>query len=153
MKSLETKVPPPALLLITMLLMWTGARWWGGPVLVGEAFACSGFLLIGIGVVIFFFSVFKFGKAKTTINPMVPSSASLLVTGGIFSLSRNPMYVGMVMVLVGWAIYLRLVLPWVGIPFFVVYMTRFQIIAEERALTEKFGEVYLAYKKKVRRWI
>jgi protein-S-isoprenylcysteine O-methyltransferase Ste14 len=153
MKSLETRIPPPVILLINIILMWVVSRLIKSPVLIADEFSPAGFLLIAIGVTIFFLSVFRFGKSKTTMNPVNPISASTLVTQGIFSISRNPMYVGMIVVLVGWAVYLKVALPWVMIPLFVVYMTTFQIIPEEKALTEKFGETYLAYKKKVRRWV
>lgn len=93
-----------------------------------------------------------FRIAKTTVNPMQPSNASTIVSKGVYAISRNPMYVGFLLILLCWAIFLSNILSFAGLPAFVWYMNRYQIIPEERALRAKFGDEYLAYTKKVRRW-
>ena len=94
-----------------------------------------------------------FRRARTTINPLRPQSTSAIVDSGIYRVTRNPMYVGLVCILFGWAVYLWS--PWALLgPFAAAaYLGRFQIAPEEKALTELFGAEYLAYKARVRRWL
>ena len=94
-----------------------------------------------------------FRKAGTTVNPLDPSKASRLVTDGVFRLSRNPMYLGLVLLLVGWGVWLGSASPWLVPPLFVIALTVVQIIPEEQALHRRFGEQYLSYRRKVARWI
>ncbi len=94
-----------------------------------------------------------FISAHTTLNPMKPSSASSLVRSVIYRFTRNPMYLGLFFVLIGWALYLSNILALLFLPAFIFYMNRFQIEPEERALTERFGQEYLEYASRVRRWI
>jgi len=97
--------------------------------------------------------MYSFQKAKTTFNPLKPDAASSLVASGIYRVSRNPMYVGFLLVLTGWAMWLSHPLPFLFLPIFVGYMNRFQISPEERVLSAKFGEEYDTYKQSVRRWL
>lgn len=94
-----------------------------------------------------------FWRVRTTINPLDPGKASYLVTNGIFRMSRNPMYLSLLLLLVAYAIRLDSLTIWLGPLIFAAYVTRFQILPEERALAEKFGEAYLDYKHRTRRWI
>ncbi len=107
--------------------------------------------LVGVSVAVA--GVVSFRRAKTTVNPMTPGSASTLVVSGIYGLSRNPMYLGIFFVLLGWGCFLGNLLALLGIPGFVLYMNRYQILPEERALAARFGNGYLSYKAHVRRWI
>jgi len=107
----------------------------------------------GFGVIVAILGVWAFRQAKTTVNPVTPEKASSVVTGGIYSYTRNPMYVGLTAVLVGWAIWLSVPLAIVGPAAFMLYMTRFQIIPEERVMSSKFGRDYDDYRKRVRRWL
>jgi len=97
--------------------------------------------------------VYCFRKAHTTVNPLHPEKASHLVTGGIYQVSRNPMYLGMSVLLLAWAVFLAS--PWMllGVAVFMSYITRFQIQPEERALEDLFGEDFRAYRASVRRWL
>ncbi len=95
----------------------------------------------------------EFRRDKTTINPIKASSASSLVTGSIYRYTRNPMYVGLLLTIVGWAAYLANPLTFLFAPLFVLYINRFQIGPEERVLTKLFGAPYVAYMGKARRWI
>lgn len=113
---------------------------------------------IGVGlsqlsIVIALMAMACFWHVRTTINPLTPSKASSLVTNGIFRISRNPMYLSLLLLLVAYAIRLDSLAVWLGPLIFVAYVTRFQILPEERVLAEKFGEAYLAYKHRTRRWI
>jgi protein-S-isoprenylcysteine O-methyltransferase Ste14 len=111
---------------------------------VAIALVGGGFSLAGI---------FAFRRAKTTVNPMTPQRTSSLVTSGVYRVTRNPMYVGLLFVLVGWAVFLSAVWPLLGPVVFVYYIGRFQIAPEEQALAELFGSEYSAYKSGVRRWL
>jgi protein-S-isoprenylcysteine O-methyltransferase Ste14 len=94
-----------------------------------------------------------FLRRRTTINPLHPERASVLVTGGVYSITRNPMYVGLCCLLLAWAVYLWS--PWAlaGPVLFVLWITRWQIVPEERVLERVFGDEYRAYRTRVRRWL
>jgi protein-S-isoprenylcysteine O-methyltransferase Ste14 len=149
MSSLELKIPPPAVALIVALAMWGLAPLEGGPTLrVAVALA-----LVVVGIVFSVSGAVAFRKAKTTKNPMKPQAASSLVTAGVYKLTRNPMYLGLSLVLLGWAGYLWSAWSLLGPIAFVMYISRFQIEPEERVLATLFGSEYSAYKAKVRRWL
>ena len=95
----------------------------------------------------------SFRRAKTTVNPLKPHTASALVDSGIYKISRNPMYVGFALMLVAWQIYLSAPLSLLGVLLFISYMTRFQIEPEEKALAKLFGSDFDLYKTRVRRWL
>jgi protein-S-isoprenylcysteine O-methyltransferase Ste14 len=98
-------------------------------------------------------AMLSFWKVHTTVNPMKPSSTSSLVTSGIYHFTRNPMYLGLLFILIGWALYLANVLAFLFLPAFILYMNRFQIEPEERALTALFGQEFFEYASRVRRWL
>jgi protein-S-isoprenylcysteine O-methyltransferase Ste14 len=110
-------------------------------------------IIFGVGILLILAGVYAFQKAKTTVNPTKPAAASSVVTSGVYRLSRNPMYVGFLLALIGWATFLSHTLPFLLLPAFVAYMNRFQISPEERALSAKFGDEYETYKQAVRRWL
>ncbi|GAB3104640.1 hypothetical protein GCM10027081_35450 [Cupriavidus yeoncheonensis] len=95
----------------------------------------------------------SFLRAKTTMNPVRPDTASLLVTDGVFRFTRNPMYLSLLLYLLAWAVYLSNWLALLLLPLFVLYINRFQIAPEERMLSSLFDAQYVAYKGKVRRWL
>ena len=94
-----------------------------------------------------------FRRAKTTVNPVKASLASSLVIRGVYRYTRNPMYVGLLLTLLAWAVFLANPLAVLWVVVYVLYITRFQIIPEERVLASLFGAEYEAYKGRVRRWI
>ncbi|WP_293779532.1 isoprenylcysteine carboxylmethyltransferase family protein [uncultured Oxalicibacterium sp.] len=115
-------------------------------------------MMVGVGLsqisaVLALAVVVHFWRRRTTINPINPDKASHLVTYGVFRLSRNPMYLSLLLLLVAYAIRLDSLAVWIAPVVFVAYVTRFQIMPEERVLTKKFGEAYLTYKHRTRRWI
>ena len=154
MKSLELKVPPVAQVIVTAAAM-AGVSTKVAPALKfslkGSAALAVGLGAIGLGSAIL--GVTQFKKAQTTPNPQALEKVSSLVTSGIYQYSRNPMYVGLVLVLFSWALYLSHFLAFVLLPIFILYMTRFQIQPEERMLAQRFGKAYQVYKAKVRRWV
>ena len=133
--------------------MWAVARVAPGLQLAFEWNLALAVVIASIGLAIDVAGLLEFRKARTTMNPMRPDAASALVRGGVFRRTRNPMYLGMAIVLLGWAVYLAHPLPLLGIPCFIAYLNRFQIAPEERVLERRFGEQFLAYRESVRRWL
>ena len=153
MNALELKIPPPAVAALFALAMWGAAS--VAPSL-GFAFQGRTGIAIALGVVglvVSLSGVLAFRRAKTTVNPMRPEAASSFVTTGIYRVSRNPMYLGMLLVLLGWAAYLSNALALALAALFVVFIDRFQIVPEERILLAKFGAIFTDYAKAVRRWV
>jgi protein-S-isoprenylcysteine O-methyltransferase Ste14 len=150
--ALELKVPPPLVALVTGLLMWWAAKLVPPLALPGVARIAVAVVFAGVGVGLAMSGVLTFRRAKTTVNPTTPAAASALVRTGVFRFTRNPMYLGLLLCLVAWAIFLSSVLALLSAPLFVVYMNRFQIAPEERALAALFGDSFAAYKRDVRRW-
>lgn len=97
--------------------------------------------------------VIEFHRARTTVNPLRPEAASAFVVSGIYRVTRNPMYVGMAIVLLAWAIYLSHPLSLLGVVAFVAYIQRYQIAPEEKALRALFPGAFEAYSREVRRWL
>ena len=153
MQSLELKIPPPIVTAIFALGMWAVSSLrplLPVPALVRISIALA-ILLIGIGFSMA--GMASFSRAKTTVNPLKPETTTSLVSSGVYRITRNPMYVGMLLVLVAWAIYLSSVWTWFGPLALSLYLTQFQIKPEERVLTKMFGSEFDAYKAKVRRWL
>jgi protein-S-isoprenylcysteine O-methyltransferase Ste14 len=153
MHALELRIPPPIVLLITGLLMWLLS--WAFP---SFAFAMPMRLVLAgvlafLGLAIGILGAIAFRRAATTVNPMKPQTASSLVTSGVYRLTRNPMYLGLLIVLLGWTAFLANALSLLPIVIFILYISRFQIQPEERALESLFGAEFTTYKTRVRRWI
>lgn len=151
--SLDNRIPPPIVALLFGGAMWLLAR--AGPVIAVDAGARSGaaLLVFLIGAALDVSGMVSFRRARTTLNPLQPGSATALVTSGVYRCTRNPMYLGMLVALLAWAIYLAAPAALLGPLAFWFYIDRFQIAPEERALTALFGEPYVAYKARVRRWL
>ena len=124
------------------------------PVVVPFGVRVGAALALGvIGLSISISGMVSFRRAKTTINPIKPSATTSLVTSGVYRYTRNPMYLGLSVTLMGWAVFLSNLLALLAVPLFVLYINRFQINPEERVLSSLFGAEYAAYKEKVRRWL
>ncbi len=146
-------LPPPLLALAAAGLMWAMARKAGLPAYDFPGRAVLAFALAGAGLLLDLVSVAAFFRARTTINPLSPHRSSALVVSGFYRFTRNPMYLGMLLLLLGWAAWLGQPLALAIVAAFVVLLEFLQIRPEERALEEKFGDDYRAYKRRVRRWI
>jgi len=151
--KLDNKVPPPAVALLIAAAMWHLSAYKPALSLSAEMSEILILFLVIVGVSFDVCGLLAFRQLKTTINPMSPNKTSALVTDGIYRLSRNPMYVGLFLFLMAWAIQLSMLWPFIGPVLFVIYITRFQITPEERVMESKFGDEYLIYKNKVRRWL
>ena len=154
MSLLELKVPPPIVALVLALLMWMTTPSAAGLLqLPHPVSVLLAVVLVCVGMSISFAGVFAFRRAKTTVSPTRASSASSLVVQGVYRYTRNPMYVGFMLTLLAWAVFLENPLAALWALVFVLYITRFQIIPEERVLASLFGAEYEAYKGRVRRWL
>lgn len=150
---LELRIPPAVLVAFTGALMWLVSAATTATALVIPGRSFGAVILMVAGVAIAGLGVAAFRRAKTTVNPMKPGSASALVDGGIYRLTRNPMYLGFLVVLLGWAIFLSNFVAFLLLPAFILYMNRFQIEPEEKVLAALFGQSFVAYKIRVRRWL
>jgi len=153
MQVFELKVPPVALVVVFAVVMWAASTVFSAASfhLPGASIIAFALAFIGSGIAVA--GVFAFRRHDTTVNPMKPETTATIVTAGIYCVTRNPMYLGLAFVLLGWAIYLANLAALLLVPAFVAYMTRFQIKPEERALLEKFGSNFADYMAAVRRWI
>ena len=153
MKFLENRIPPPLVALVLGVAMWWMTK-------VQAAFAMDTRLRLALtalaGLIAISFAIAGFvalHRAHTTVNPIHVDQASALVTNGVYRITRNPMYVGLTLLLTAWAIWLAV--PWVfaGPVALALFTHCFQILPEERAMEAKFGAEFLAYKQRVRRWL
>lgn len=151
---MELKIPPLLLTLLMLILasitasaLPEAAMRLPGRSAIAIVFVLAGMICVGLGV-------WAFRRVKTTMNPIKPEQASAFVTTGIYAKSRNPMYLGFLLILIGWAVYLGNAVVLLIFPLiFVLYMNRFQIGPEERALEAIFSDVYVSYMRRVRRWL
>jgi len=148
---METKIPPPIVTLVFGLSIYF-SRGIFQVVEIKYSFY-FGILLLVLGFVILISAVRLFKKDKTTVNPLSPEQATKLVTDGIFKYSRNPMYLGMALVLGSIAIFFNLIGGIILVALFCAYITKFQILPEERAMRDLFSDDFDKYTKVTRRWI
>jgi protein-S-isoprenylcysteine O-methyltransferase Ste14 len=153
MHALEHRIPPPLIFLLVAAAMWAVARLTpsipvedGWRLAIAGAFAALALLFAAPALI-------ALRRVNTTVNPVDIEAASTLVTDGVFRYTRNPMYVALTALLLAWTVWLAA--PWaaLGPVAFVLFITRFQIVPEERVLRAKFGGGYEDYLRRVRRWI
>ncbi len=152
MKFLDHRIPPPIVALIVAALMWGFSHLLSNPMLGNWRWPAGlGLMVLGIGLAVA--GRRSFVQSGTTINPINIRAAKRLVVHGPLKFTRNPMYLGMALFLVGIAATLGQ--PWLlaGPIAFALYIQQFQILPEERVMLEKFGAEYEAYRSRVRRWI
>jgi len=153
MRLLELRIPPVAFSLLTAALMG-GVAWAARGLnfaIPGSRLIAGGLFAAGAGVSVL--GVVSFRRAKTTMNPLQPARASTLIASGIYRISRNPMYLGFLVGLLGWAILLSNPVAFFALPLFVLGMNRWQILPEEKALSLRFGSEFAAYRTRTRRWL
>jgi protein-S-isoprenylcysteine O-methyltransferase Ste14 len=151
MMHIKTKIPPPLVTFIFgFLINYTKDVF---PKIEIRNQIIFGSFMIIIGLIIIFSAIILFKKYQTTLTPLNPSNATKLITDGIYKFSRNPMYLGLLLVLLGISIIINLTGGVFLIPLFILYLNFFQIIPEENAMIDLFKDEFLDYKKNVRRWI
>lgn len=152
-RFLELKVPPVAVVLLLGTAMWATARFLPALRFALPAGGIAAAGLVATGTAVAVSGVVAFRRARTTVNPLRPHDASNLVTTGIYRRTRNPMYLGLLLALLGWGLFLHSIPALLMAATYVPLMNRLQIIPEERALTALFGAVFTDYQAKVRRWL
>lgn len=148
---MELKLPPPLIWLICALLIWLTAS-----LFPSFSFPCHrmlSLLILFCALFIAALSIFSFYLAKTTVSPAKPEKTTALLQHGIFRFSRNPMYLSLALMLLALTCWLTNAVGFLIILLFAGYITRFQIIPEEKVLAGKFGQQYIDYCGQVRRWI
>ena len=153
MHWLELKIPP-----LLVWLLCAGAMRGVAYAAPKLSFTLAGssaiaLALVALGGALAFAGVIAFRLKRTTVNPLTPSASSAVVSSGVYRLSRNPMYLGFLLALAGWALYLANAGAALLLPAFVAYMTQYQIKPEERVLLAKFGVEFAQYMSRVRRWL
>ncbi len=147
----KRRIPPPVLMLICLLLMFVLCRIWPVKIILTYPLNLVGFVSVAAGFFIGTSGVLKFRKVKTNIHPF--RTADKLVTDGVYQYSRNPMYLGLTLLLVGAWLLLGALSPIIGVLVFIVVSSFWYILGEERMLNGKFGDAYKAYCARVRRWM
>ena len=153
MRILELRLPPAAVLALFVLAVSGLGRWLpsGNLPFAGSGALALAAVMAGVGLALA--GIVAFRRAGTTVDPRAPGRATALVDGGVYRWTRNPMYLGMALALLGVALW------WTSLPGialvggFCAYLTRFQIMPEERALHGLLGEPYAVYLRRVRRWL
>jgi protein-S-isoprenylcysteine O-methyltransferase Ste14 len=153
LSALELKLSPVMTAIVLAALMWLLAHNTPGFSLAPELRLTALVVLFAAGAVIGFAGVWSFRRARTTVNPWRPRASSALVVSGVYRRTRNPMYLGLLLALAGWGLYLANPYSLLLALTFVPYMNRFQIRPEERALQQTWGEEFVDYCRRVRRWL
>ena len=146
--NLDTKIPPPivTLIILTIIYLFEIKEYELNTKLISIT-------IFSIGLVFIFSAVFQFIRIKTTVNPTKPHKTTTLVITGTYKITRNPMYLGMLLIIISFAFYKASIISLILIPFFIFYINKFQIEPEEFEMRKKFGKEYEDYCKKVDRWI
>ena len=153
MSTLELRIPPVVLVLLIGGAM-SGLGWLfpdADLAIPARGWWIALFFVLAVGITAAGISAFR--RHETTVNPRTPEQATSLVSNGIYRFSRNPMYLGFLLLLAGWGFYVSNWAAALLLPVFVIYMNRFQIRPEERALEARFGAEFEKYAATVRRWL
>lgn len=151
--NLKLRIPPAIVTFIIAAGMWWIQQNFSYSWATFDSVLQVEVILLGIGGILGLTGLIQFYRSSTSIDPHKPNKTSKLVTEGIYSISRNPMYLGLLFILGGYAFYLSNLLTFLLLPIFMGYMNRYQIIPEEEIMEQKFGDEYLRYKSEVRRWL
>jgi len=153
-RMIDLKIPPPVVACVMAGLMYLCQDFFASFfILVLEDKLIIALVIAALAALIDFLALCSFLKAKTTFNPIQANKVSALVTSGVYRFSRNPMYVGNLLFLSAWWVYLGTPLNVIFLVAYVFYINKFQIAPEERILTERFSGQYLDFCQRVRRWI
>lgn len=153
MSFLDNRIPPPVVALACAGLAWVAARYLPDLAYASPFRTWIALALVLVGISLDLSGLVAFRKASTTINPLSPDKSTAIVQVGPYAFTRNPMYVGMALILLGYCVYLANAASLLAVVVFCMYITRFQIIPEERMLLRKFGDGFASYMGSVRRWI
>ena len=140
-------------MLIFAIAMWALNRWYPSLTVIPGPWNWLGSCVMWSGAIAPAMAFFQFWRAHTTINPLRPESATTLVTSGVYAWTRNPMYLGLSVLLLGWAVNLGTLTPIVLAPLFIPLIWHVQVRPEEHALRARFGQDYARYCQRVNRWL
>ena len=153
-KYLELNVPPIVIVFLSAAMMYSLAATFRHedvlimPLRIGLSLSAA-----VIAITILILAVSAFHKHRTTVNPLDPEKATSIVRSGIYSYSRNPMYLAMFIALLAWGLLLGQVSTSIGLAVYVFAITRLQILPEEKILTRKFGGNYVRYVESTGRFL
>jgi protein-S-isoprenylcysteine O-methyltransferase Ste14 len=148
---MKNKIPPPIVTFFFGLCIYFSQEYF--PEFNLEFLTMLSYILYFAGLTVLILAVRLFKKQNTTVNPIKIENASSLVTSGIFEYSRNPMYLGMALILLGLALMFNLIGGTLFTLLFTIYITKFQIRPEEEVMERLFREDFLRYKQNVRMWL
>ncbi len=153
LESLELLIPPPLYALAGAAAMWLLHRYWPVAELLAPPWRSAGIVIMSVSLIPAMLAFGLFRRYHTSANPHHPEKARRLVTTGIYRWTRNPMYLSLLTLLLGWGVKLGSASA-LGVPLlFALTVTRLQIIPEERVLAAHFGETFHDYARRVRRWL
>lgn len=146
--NLDTKIPPPivTIIILSIIYLFDLNEYNLNTDIIS-------ILILFIGLIFILSAVIQFVNRKTTVNPTKPHKTTTLVITGTYKITRNPMYLGMLLIIISFAFYKTSIVSIILIPFFIFYINKFQIEPEELEMRKKFGKEYEDYCKKVDRWI
>ena len=146
--NLDTKIPPPivTIIILSIIYLFDLNEYNLNTDIIS-------IITLFIGLIFIISAVIQFINRKTTVNPTKPHKTSTLVITGTYKITRNPMYLGMLLIIISFALYKTSIISLILIPLFIFYINKFQIEPEEFEMRKKFGKAYEDYCKKVDRWI
>ncbi|MBT8140504.1 MAG: isoprenylcysteine carboxylmethyltransferase family protein [Gammaproteobacteria bacterium] len=150
---LDNRVPPPLVALLCAIGAWRVSVATKATALAFEPLLWLAVILCVTGSLTALAGMLEFRRQRTTVNPLAPDKATSLVSGGVFQYTRNPMYVGLAILLAGIGLALGNWLAFLWLLLFVLYIQLFQIYPEERAMLALFGDQFKTYCAKARRWL
>lgn len=150
---MRLKIPPVLIFVISAFLMWVISGYSTNTLFGFSIPLWVSYLVASVGVIFGMLGVVQFSINKTTVNPHKPENSSSVVKNGIYKYTRNPMYLGLLILLIACGVYFGNGYSFLMIPIFIWYMNTYQIIPEEEMLINLFGDEYKEYQQKVRRWI
>ncbi|WP_461516296.1 methyltransferase family protein [Porticoccus sp.] len=151
--DLKLKIPPLLICVLVALLMWLCARWLDVHTSYGALWSLLVILVMVVGLTISSLAVLTLYLGKTTLDPRFPHKTLRVITKGLYGYSRNPIYLGLLVILLGWNLCLDSLYATPGLPLYMGLVTWLQILPEERVLAERFGDAYRGYCLQVRRWL
>ena len=146
--NLDTKIPPPivTIMILSIIYLFDFTEYNLNTDIIS-------IITLFIGLIFIISAVIQFINRKTTVNPTKPHKTSTLVITGTYKITRNPMYLGMLLIIISFALYKASIISLILIPLFIFYINKFQIEPEEFQMRKKFGNEYEDYCIKVDRWI
>lgn len=146
--NLDTKIPPPivTIIILSIIYLFDLNQYNLNTDIIS-------LILLLSGIIFILSAVIQFVNRKTTVNPTKPHKTTALVITGTYKITRNPMYLGMLLIIISFAFYKASIISLILVPFFIFYINKFQIEPEEFEMRNKFGKEYEDYCKKVDRWI